>query len=91
MCHNWVLPSLGTPEELAGELAEVGFIRVVMEELTPRVHRSAATLLPMAAARFLRDAEDPDYRAHTLGGMGAARGLLDGAVRYAFVGGERRY
>jgi len=97
LCEGWVLPSLRSLAELEALATRAGLDAVRAVDLTPRVRRSAATLLPLASVQRVRlDFErrmvgvgDDAMDAHVRGALGCARGLLDGAVTYGMVSGVR--
>lgn len=97
LCEGWVLPALMTRTEIADALRAAGFVDVVERDETPRVLRSAATLIGMASARKrLLDMEriftgrcDAVYEGHTRAALACARGFYDGSVTYGLVTGTK--
>ncbi len=97
LCEGWVLPALGSLAELRAWCEAAGLSEVTAVDLTPRVQRSATTLLPLAAAQHMRlrferrmvGRVDAVMEAHVRGALGCARGMLDGAVTYGMVTGVR--
>jgi ubiquinone/menaquinone biosynthesis C-methylase UbiE len=97
LCAGWVLPEFLTAEGTAAELTRVGFEDVRGVDLTPKVLRSAATLLDVASLnlkklqfeRILDAPPDPVMEGHVRGALGCARGFFDGAVTYNLVLGTK--
>lgn len=97
MCEGWVLPALGSLDDLTTTLKDAGFSAVTGEDVTNKTLLSAAHLEHLARGRLrLIDLEkamglagDPLYEGHARAAVAAALGLRDGAVVYGYAGGVR--
>jgi len=97
LCEGWVLPAFMSRREATEAVQLAGFEVARSVDVTPRVLRSASTLIAMAGARksridlerALTGATDPIYEGHTLAALGCARGFYDGAVTYGLVVGVK--
>ncbi|MFC1641140.1 SAM-dependent methyltransferase [Myxococcota bacterium] len=98
MCEGWVLPNLGTLEELTETVRATGFVEVTTRDLTSQVLLSAASMRALATSRqfelraqevLLGVPQNPVHQRHLQGGLAAVAGLESGSIAYGFLGAVR--